>query len=84
MGREFHFLFSTVVFDNCRMSIEAVLLKSNVFSEVQRSMLDGGMHVEDLPADPSSRFGSASSHLGQHSPERFRDTNTGVGGPCGL
>ncbi|XP_021762115.1 vacuolar fusion protein MON1 homolog [Chenopodium quinoa] len=68
----------------CRASIEAVFLKSNVLSEVQRSMLDGGMHIEDLPVDPSSRSGSASSHLGQHSPERFRDTYTGIGGPCGL
>lgn len=68
----------------CRISIEAVFLKSNVLSEVQRSMLDGGLHIEDLPADPSSRSGSASSHLGQHSPERFRDIYTGVGGPCGL
>uniref|UniRef100_A0A803LXU4 Vacuolar fusion protein MON1 homolog n=1 Tax=Chenopodium quinoa TaxID=63459 RepID=A0A803LXU4_CHEQI len=68
----------------CRASIEAVFLKSNVLSEVQRSMLDGGMHIEDLPVDPTSRSGSASSHLGQHSPERFRDTYTGIGGPCGL
>ncbi|CAO2820420.1 unnamed protein product [Amaranthus hypochondriacus] len=68
----------------CRLSIEAVFQKSNVLSEVQRSMLEGGMRVDDLPVDPSSRSGSASSHLGQHSPERLRDTYTGVGGPCGL
>nr|ASZ85194.1 putative vacuolar fusion protein MON1 [Selenicereus monacanthus] len=68
----------------CRLHIEAVLLKSNVLSEVQRSMLDGGMHVEDVPVDPSPRSGSASPHLGQHSPERVREAYTGTGGPCGL
>ncbi|GMH10950.1 hypothetical protein Nepgr_012791 [Nepenthes gracilis] len=68
----------------CRIHIEAVLLKSNVLSEVQRSMFDGGMHVEDLPVDPSPQSGSVSPHLGQHSPETFRDTNAGIGGPSGL
>lgn len=63
-----------------------VLLKSNVLSEVQRSMLDGGMHVEDLPMDPSPRSGSLSPHLGQprDSPERFRESYVGIGGPAGL
>lgn len=68
----------------CRIRIEAVLLESNVLNEVQRSMLDGGMHVEDLTVDPSSQSGSASPHLGQYSPERFREAYTGAGGPCGL
>lgn len=63
-----------------------VLLKSNVLSEVQRSMLDGGMHVEDLPMDPSPRSGYLSPHLGQprDSPERFRESYVGIGGPAGL
>lgn len=63
-----------------------VLLKSNVLSEVQRSMLDGGMHVEDLPTDPLPRSGSVSPHLGQprDSPERFRQSYVGIGGPAGL
>jgi hypothetical protein len=66
-----------------------VLLKSNVLSEVQRSMLDGGMHVEDLPADPLSRPRSASPHFGEHqeptdSPRRFREPFAGIGGPAGL
>lgn len=62
-----------------------VLLKSNVLSEVQRSILDGGMHVEDLPIDPLPRYGYLSSHLGQptDSPERFREF-TSIGGPAGL
>ncbi|KAL1361605.1 hypothetical protein AAHE18_03G016200 [Arachis hypogaea] len=34
---------------DCRVRVELVLLKSNVLSEVQRSLLDGGMHVGDLP-----------------------------------
>nr|QNH91775.1 putative SAND family protein [Populus ussuriensis] len=74
---------------DCRIRIEMVLLKSNVLSEVQRSMLDGGMHVEDLPADPLSRPGSASPHFGDHqeptdSPRRFREPFAGIGGPAGL
>ncbi|KAK9682974.1 hypothetical protein RND81_10G110200 [Saponaria officinalis] len=67
----------------CRISIEAVFLKSNVLSEVQRSMLDGGMRVEDLPVDPSSRDRSASPHLGQNSMERVQ-SYVGMGGACGL
>lgn len=65
-----------------------VLLKSNVLSEVQRSIIDGGMRVEDLPVDPLSRSGS-SPHLGQQrlptdSPERPGEPFTGIGGPAGL
>ncbi|KAF2284649.1 hypothetical protein GH714_028818 [Hevea brasiliensis] len=74
---------------DCRIRIEMVLLKSNVLSEVQRSMLDGGMRVEDLPGDPLPRSGTASPHLGQHKlptdhPERFRESYLGIGGPAGL
>ncbi|KAK8581475.1 hypothetical protein V6N12_071696 [Hibiscus sabdariffa] len=72
----------------CRIRIEVVLLKSNVLSEVKRSMMDGGMHVEDLPADPLPRSGS-SSHLGKQTltsdyPERPREPFIGIGGPAGL
>ncbi|KAJ7001962.1 vacuolar fusion protein MON1 [Populus alba x Populus x berolinensis] len=74
---------------DCRIRIEMVLLKSNVLSEVQRSMLDGGIHVEDLPGDPFPRSGSVSPCLGQHqqptdSPGRFREPSVGIGGPAGL
>ncbi|XP_075634491.1 vacuolar fusion protein MON1 homolog [Castanea sativa] len=71
---------------DCRIRIEMVLLKSNVLSEVQRSMLDGGMHVEDLPTDPLPRSGTLSPHLGQprDSPESFREPFVGIGGPAGL
>ncbi|GFZ17906.1 SAND family protein [Actinidia rufa] len=69
--------------------IEMVLLKSNVLSEVQRSMLDGGMRVEDLSVDPSPRSGSSSPHLGQsrlatESLDRFQEAFVGIGGPAGL
>ncbi|XP_004293052.1 PREDICTED: protein SAND [Fragaria vesca subsp. vesca] len=74
---------------DCRIRIEMVLLKSSVLSEIQRSMLDGGMRVEELPLDPLPRSGSFSPHLGHHtlptdSPDRFREPYDGVGGPAGL
>ncbi|CAI9774609.1 unnamed protein product [Fraxinus pennsylvanica] len=74
---------------DCRIRIEDVLLKSNVLSEVQRSMLDGGMHVEDLPIDPASRSGTMFSHPDQprpatDSPDRIGETFFGIGGPAGL
>ncbi|XWS71821.1 hypothetical protein CRYUN_Cryun03dG0171000 [Craigia yunnanensis] len=73
---------------DCRIRIEVVLLKSNVLSEVQRSMIDGGMRVEYLPVDPLPRSGS-SPHLGQQrlptdSPERPKEPFIGIGGPAGL
>ncbi|PPS06669.1 hypothetical protein GOBAR_AA13982 [Gossypium barbadense] len=81
---------------DCRIRIELVLSKSNVLSEVQRSMIDGGMHVEDLPLDPLPRSGS-SPHLGQQrlptdsperlptdSPKRPREPFIGIGDPAGL
>ncbi|XVE79760.1 hypothetical protein DITRI_Ditri14bG0082400 [Diplodiscus trichospermus] len=73
---------------DCRIRIEMVLLKSSVLGEVQRSMIDGGMRIEDLPVDPLPRSGS-SPHLGQQrlmtdSPERHREPFVGIGGPAGL
>lgn len=72
-----------------RIRIEAVLLKSQVLSEVQKSMLDGGMRVEDLPVDPLPRSGSISQHFAQQrlpteSYERPRVSNVAIGGPTGL
>ncbi|KAE8652778.1 vacuolar fusion protein MON1 homolog [Cucumis sativus] len=72
----------------CRIRIETVLLKSHVLSEVQRSMLDGGMHVGDVPVDSVPRY-RTTSHLGQQRapsefPERFKESNAGMGGPGGL
>ena len=37
---------------DCRIRIETVLNKSNVLNEVKTSMLNAGLHVEDLPSDP--------------------------------
>lgn len=62
---------------DCRISIEQVLMKSNVLSEVQRSTIDGGMHAEDLPLD----HGSVSP---RHTQENTRDSFFGTGGPAGL
>lgn len=72
-----------------RIRIETVLLNSNVLSEVQRSLVDGGMHIEDLLVEPTSRAGAVSSHLGQPrpgvgSPGRIADEFVGTGGPDGL
>ncbi|KAG5515487.1 hypothetical protein RHGRI_036515 [Rhododendron griersonianum] len=74
---------------DCRIRIEMVLLKSNVLTEVQKSMVDGGMRVEDLPVDPSPRSGFSSPHLSQStlaidSPDRYREAFVGIGGPAGL
>lgn len=73
---------------DCRIRIESVLLKSNVLVEVQRSIGEGGMHVEDLPVDPASRSGTL-FHLGQarlatEQSDRFKEGFHGVGGPSGL
>ncbi|XP_070016808.1 vacuolar fusion protein MON1 homolog isoform X4 [Nicotiana sylvestris] len=74
---------------DCRIRVENVLLKSNVLGEIQRSMVDGGMRIEDLPDDRGSRSGAVSPHLGQpghatYSSERFDEAFLGVGGPAGL
>ncbi|KAK8285638.1 hypothetical protein V6Z12_D08G238400 [Gossypium hirsutum] len=58
---------------DCRIRIETVLLKSNILSEVQRSLLDGGIQVEDLH-----------QILQTDSPERPREPFVGIGGPAGL
>ncbi|CAA0811999.1 SAND family protein [Striga hermonthica] len=72
-----------------RIRIETVLVESNVLSEVQRSLVDGGMHIGDLLVEPTSRPGAMSSHLGQprlatDSPGRGADGFAGIGGPAGL
>ncbi|KAL3518384.1 hypothetical protein ACH5RR_020973 [Cinchona calisaya] len=74
---------------DCRIRIETVLLKSNVLVEVQKSMLEGGMYVEDLSLDSASRPGTVSPQVSQSrlaidSTERLRDVFHGVGGPAGL
>lgn len=71
-----------------RIRIENVLIKSNVLSEVQKSMIEGGLLVEDLPVD-SSRHAASSSRSSQErlpseSPGRSGNLNYGIGGPAGL
>ncbi|RAL40195.1 hypothetical protein DM860_008335 [Cuscuta australis] len=74
---------------DCRISIEQVLLKSNVLCEVQRSTVDGGMHAEDLPFDNGPCSGSVSPRVGEprhaaEPQENIRDAFSGTGGPAGL
>lgn len=70
------------------MRVECVLLKSNLLSEVQRSLADGGMHVEDLSMEPTSRAGATSRlsnpRSATDSPGRTTDSFVGLGGPAGL
>ncbi|WZZ04780.1 hypothetical protein YC2023_090701 [Brassica napus] len=65
---------------DCRIRIEAVLLKSNILSTVQRSIAEGGMRVEDLPIDRLLRQKQSSSS------NQRQDTGVslGTGGPFGL
>ncbi|MBA0584571.1 hypothetical protein Gorai_015376, partial [Gossypium raimondii] len=71
-----------------RIRIETVLLKSNILSEVQRSLLDGGIQVEDLHVAPLPRSGPSPHQVQQilqtDSPERPREPFVGIGGPAGL
>ncbi|KAG8486932.1 hypothetical protein CXB51_020486 [Gossypium anomalum] len=73
---------------DCRIRIETVLLKSNVRSEVQRSLLDGGIRVEDLHVAPLPQSGPSPHQVQQilqtDSPERPREPFVGIGGPAGL
>lgn len=67
-----------------RARIQNVLLKSNALIEVQRSLHENALRVEDLPTDQS--YQSAS-----HPPESSRDMSSqslssemAIGGPGGL
>ncbi|KAM0948244.1 putative vacuolar fusion protein Mon1 [Dioscorea sansibarensis] len=69
----------------CRLRIQGVLVKSNVLVEVQRSMLDGGLHVEDLPVDSSRRSRAVSPHSSQENNlSGSLRPHMGLGGPAGL
>ncbi|KVI09333.1 Vacuolar fusion protein MON1 [Cynara cardunculus var. scolymus] len=73
---------------DCRIRIEMVLLKSHVLSEIQRSLLEGGMRVEDLPVYPSTRsvslFHLNEPRLVTGPQERLHEAFVGIGGPAGL
>ncbi|KAJ3688378.1 hypothetical protein LUZ61_017542 [Rhynchospora tenuis] len=61
---------------DCRVRIQNVLAKSNVLSEIQRSMLESGLRIEDLPPDPTR---IATERINTESiPQRS------IGGPAGL
>ncbi|TKW19109.1 hypothetical protein SEVIR_5G476100v4 [Setaria viridis] len=66
-----------------RARIQNVLMKSNVLIEVQRSLRESALHVEDLPTDPSSQSAS-------QPPQSSRDMSSQslssemIGGPAGL
>ncbi|KAH0890152.1 hypothetical protein HID58_052581 [Brassica napus] len=64
-----------------RVRIEAVLVKSNILTTVQRSIAEGGLRVEDLPIDRRLRQKpSSTNNQGQDSTE----VSVGTGGPFGL
>lgn len=74
---------------DCRIRIETVLNKSNVLNEVKTSMLNAGLHVEDLPNDPiaHSPYGRQGHDKEQKLGVAARETKkdiAGVGGPAGL
>ncbi|XP_010414529.1 PREDICTED: protein SAND isoform X2 [Camelina sativa] len=65
---------------DCRVRLEAVLLKSDILSMVQRSIAEGGMRVEDLPIDRRRR--SSTTDQGQDT--AVPDVSVGTGGPFGI
>ncbi|KAJ9540548.1 hypothetical protein OSB04_027054 [Centaurea solstitialis] len=73
---------------DCRILIEKVLLKSDVLSEIQRSLLQGGLRVENLPVYPSTRptslFHLNEPRLVTGPQERLQEAFVGIGGPAGL
>ncbi|KAJ0627591.1 putative vacuolar fusion protein Mon1 [Helianthus annuus] len=65
----------------CRIRVETVLSKSNVLNEVQRSMSEGGLHIDRLPVDLSARSGSLFHQNQRRQPESVVGI---IGGPAGL
>ncbi|EOA29073.1 hypothetical protein CARUB_v10025334mg [Capsella rubella] len=65
---------------DCRIRLEAVLLKSNILSVVQRSIAEGGMRVEDLPIDRRRRSSTTDQGQDTVGPE----VSVGTGGPFGI
>ncbi|KMZ56989.1 hypothetical protein ZOSMA_8G01360 [Zostera marina] len=59
---------------DCRKRIESVLVKLNVLGEIQKSKLDGNLHVENLPNE----------FLLSGPLQKNSEVITGVGGPSGL
>ncbi|TVU37070.1 hypothetical protein EJB05_19037 [Eragrostis curvula] len=66
-----------------RARIQNVLLKSNVLIEVQRSLHESALHVEDLPTDPS-RLEPQPSESSQDMSSQSLPPEMVIGGPAGL
>ncbi|XP_044405739.1 vacuolar fusion protein MON1 homolog [Triticum aestivum] len=67
-----------------RARIQDVLLKSNVLLEVQRSLHENVLRVEDVPIDLSSQFTSAPAQSSQGLNSQPLSSDEAIGGPAGL
>ncbi|CAO2196056.1 unnamed protein product [Urochloa humidicola] len=67
-----------------RARIQNVLLKSNALIEVQRSLHESALHVEDLPTDPSSQSASQSLQSSRDMSSQSLSSEMAIGGPAGL
>ncbi|KAG8053758.1 hypothetical protein GUJ93_ZPchr0001g32532 [Zizania palustris] len=67
-----------------RSHIQNVLLKANVLVEVQKSLREGALHIEYLPADPSSLSLSPPPQLSEDVNSQLLSSETAIGGPAGL
>jgi vacuolar fusion protein MON1 len=69
--------FTVFPFVTCSVRIQNVLAKSNVLSEIQRSMLESGLRIEDLPSEPT-RLPIERTNAESASPQGH------ISGPAGL
>ncbi|XP_037416343.1 vacuolar fusion protein MON1 homolog isoform X2 [Triticum dicoccoides] len=67
-----------------RARIQDVLLKSNVLLEVQRSLHENVLRVEDVPIDPTSQSTSAPAQSSQGLNSQLLSSDEAIGGPAGL
>ncbi|KAI5001323.1 hypothetical protein ZWY2020_025973 [Hordeum vulgare] len=67
-----------------RARIQDVLLKSNVLLEVQRSLHENVLRVEDVPIDPASLSTSAPAQASQGLNSQSLSSDEAIGGPAGL
>jgi vacuolar fusion protein MON1 len=66
-----------------RAHIENVLLKSNVLIEIQTSLRESALHVEDLPTVPSPRS-EQPSESSQDMSSQPLPPEMAIGGPAGI
>ncbi|ONM34142.1 SAND family protein [Zea mays] len=67
-----------------RAHIQNALLKSNVLIEVQRSLHENALRVEDLPTNPSSQSASHPPESSQDISSQSLSSEMAIGGPGGL